>query len=400
MLLQYSFPGALSQLYSLHLMDLRFGPLLVGLCCATQALATVLVALLVGQAADRWCAPERCLAVCSGAAGAVLLLLSVLSDPLAVFVTTLGFWMLANPVMLLGTTIAFTHLERPDQDFGSVRLWGTVGWVVPGWLLLALGLCGGGAGTTDLFRLGSLFSFGLALYALSIPPTRPRPAVGGPAAPLAALALLRGRTFATLCLCTFGMYVTWPFATQALPMLIREIVPAKLVSPTLSLQQVIEVLGLALLPLALRLVGLRCTMIGGLAAWCLALVVLAAGQPSWLVVASLGLNGLVVSCFLVAGQVHVNRQATGDLRTSVQALLTFVSGVGLLVGHLLVGFLRWQAEGALPQVFAVGAGITAAMLALFAIGFRESVAVLPTVSLLPRASRPRLPHQPVGAVRS
>jgi hypothetical protein len=397
MLLQYSFPGALSQLYSLHLMDFQFGPLLIGACCATQALASVFVTLLVGQAADRWFAPERCLAVCSAAAGAVLLLLSFLSDPLAVFVTTLVFWMLANPVMLLGTTISFTHLERPDKDFGSVRLWGTVGWVAPGWLLLVLGLFGAGVGTTELFRLGSLFGFALALYALSIPPTRPRPARGGPAAPLAALTLLRGRTFATLCLCTFGVYVTWPFATQALPILMREIVPTALVSPTLSLQQLIEVLGLAVLPVALRLLGLRCTMLGGLAAWCLALVVLAAGQPAWLVVASLGLNGIVVSWYLVAGQMYLNRQATGDLKTSVQALLTFVSGVGLLVGHLLVGYLRWQADGALPQVFAVGAAIMASMLACFAVGFRESVACEPTVALLPRTSRPRLQPQSVSA---
>ncbi len=369
------------------------------MCCATQALAIVLVTLLVGQAADRWWAPERCLAVCSAGAGASLLLLSVLSNPIAVFCITLIFWMLANPVILLGTTIAFTHLERPEKEFGSVRLWGTVGWVVPGWLLLAVGLFGMGFGTTHLFRLGSVFGFALALYALSIPATGRRSAVSGPAAPLAALSLLRGRTFATLCVCTFGMYVTWPFATQALPMLIRQLVPPDLVSPALSLQQVIEILGLALLPLALRLLGLHLTMLGGLASWCLALLVLAAGQPSWLVVTSLGLNGLVISLFLVPGQVYLNCQATGDLRTSVQALLTFVSGVGLLVGHLLVGFLRWQADGALPQVFAVGACITAAMVALFAIGFREASADVPTPKLPSIAPRSRrLP--PVGAVQS
>src|SRR4051794_3965192 len=120
MALQFAFPGALLQLYSLHLSGLGFGPLEVGACCATQSLATVLTALLVGQAADRWFAPERCLAVCAAAAGFVLLLLPCLEGFAAVFAATLLFWLLTNPILLLGTTISFAHLRRPDQEYGSV----------------------------------------------------------------------------------------------------------------------------------------------------------------------------------------------------------------------------------------------------------------------------------------
>jgi hypothetical protein len=383
----------LSTLYSVHLLKLGFGPLEIAVCCATQALSIVLGALLVGQAADRWFSPERCLGVFSAGAGAAMLLLSVLTadDKVLVFFTTLFFWMMANPVMLLGTTISFTHLQRPDQDFGAIRLWGTIGWIVPGLLLSLVALLGLGFGTVELFRLGSIFAFGLALYALSIPATRASSLIVGRPAPLAALAMLRGRTFATLCLCTFGMYITWPFATQALPMLIENIVPAEWACPTLALQQVVEVLGLALLPFFLRLAGIRWTMLGGLAAWAVALVVLALGRPAWLVILSLGLNGLVVSLYLVAGQVYINRHATGDVRTSVQALLNFVGGIGLLVGHLLVGFLRWQAEGSLPQVFAVGACITGALVVIFGMGFREKIpgiASIPRVTGVPRSQQP------------
>src|SRR5437879_389079 len=168
MALQYAFPGALLQLYSLHLTGLGFGPLAVGACCATQALAGVLTALVVGQAADRWVAPERCLAVCAVAAGGVLLVLPCLSGFGAVFAATLLFWLLAGPVLLLGTTISFAHLRRPDRQFGSVRLWGTVGWALPGWLLLAAALAGlpaEGCGCAGLFRAGALFAFVLAAFA-------------------------------------------------------------------------------------------------------------------------------------------------------------------------------------------------------------------------------------------
>src|SRR6478672_1809609 len=95
MFLQYAFPGALLQLYSVHLeKNLGFGPLAIGACSATQALGTLLIVLVVGQAADRWFAAERCLAVCAFLAGVLLWLLPALDGRAEVFLATLGFWLL------------------------------------------------------------------------------------------------------------------------------------------------------------------------------------------------------------------------------------------------------------------------------------------------------------------
>jgi hypothetical protein len=382
MFLQYATPSALLTLYSLHLQELGLSPLLTAVCCSTQALATVLIALFVGQAADRWFSAERCLAVCAFAAGGVLWALSCLTDPAVILPLTLLFWMLVNPILLLGTTISFTHLPDPERQFGPVRMWGTVGWMVPGWLLM-LGswlLPGDGATRcTDLFRIGTLFAFLLGVYALTIPHTPPRRLVFLHAgvrdrrpAPLAALALLRSRSFAVYCGCTLGVCLTFPFTTQATPLLLQKLgIPLVWMSPTLTLSQVTEVTTLALLPMLLLHLGLRGTMLLGLGAWAVVMLALAVGQPVELVLASLPGNGLFVTCFLVAGQVFVNRHATGDLRASVQSLLTFVNGVGQLLGHLLVGYLRWQNDGEVPQVFSVGAAITCCLLLVFLAGFRE-----------------------------
>jgi len=137
MFLQYAFPGALLQLYSVHLEKrLVFDSFAVGVCSATHALGTLLAVLVAGQAADRWFSAERCVAVGSFFAGALMLLLTTLTEFPSVFLTTLAFWGLTAPVLMLGTAICFRLLDRPGRDFGIVRLWGTVGWMVPGWLLL------------------------------------------------------------------------------------------------------------------------------------------------------------------------------------------------------------------------------------------------------------------------
>jgi hypothetical protein len=101
------------------------------------------------------------------------------------------------------------------------------------------------------------------------------------------------------------------------------------------------------------------------------MVAQAVGRPLGLVLASMGLNGLYITGFLIAGQVYFNGLAADDVRASAQGLLTFVNGVGLVLGNLLAGWLRRSAGGELHATFAVGAGITAVMLAVFLAGFRQ-----------------------------
>lgn len=379
MFLQYATPGALLPLYTLHLTRLGMGPLLTGVCCATQSLATVLVALLVGQAADRWFSAERCLAVCAFLSGLTLWLLASATGFWPIFLLTLLFWLLVNPVIQLGATICFIHLSHPEREFGPIRMWGTVGWAVPGWLLLLFALCFGAIGVdaapgTNLFRLGGFFGVALGLYALTIPHTPPRRSADRRPAPLAALALLRSPAFTVCCLCTFGLCVTYPFTTQATPLLLKSLnVPGLWLGPILTLAQATEILSLALLPMLLMRLGVRGTMVMGLIAWTLAMSILTIGRPVGLVIGSLALNGLFVTGFLVTGQVFVNKQASGDLRASAQALLTFVNGFGNLIGHLLIGWLRWiyGNDSNLPRAFAVALVIAGCLLLVFLLGFQD-----------------------------
>src|SRR5262249_25481580 len=158
-------------------------------------------------------------------------------------------------------------------------------------------------------------------YAWTLPPTPPGLRPGGSRwlAPLEAARLLRSGSFAAYLLCMLGACVTFPFSTQSTPLLLRQLgITDSWVSTTLTVSQVTEVLLLFLLPQLLLRLGVRGTMGLGLAAWLAALTVLAVGRPLGLVVASLGLNGLFVTGFLICGQVYLNGVAEGDLRASVQ----------------------------------------------------------------------------------
>jgi MFS family permease len=220
--------------------------------------------------------------------------------------------------------------------------------------------------------LGAVLAFLLALFALTLPHVPPRAGHSSAAIPLAVFRLFRSRAFATYAVCTFGVCLTYPFTCQATPLLLKELgVPPQWLAPALTWGQATEVVAMGLLPMLLLRLGLRGTMLVGLAAWALSMAIQGLGRPVGLVVGAVGFNGLCVAYFLVAGQVFVNRLARGRLRASVQALLTFVNGLGMLMGNLLVGWLRDRSGGQLPGAFAVAAFITASLLLIFLAGFRD-----------------------------
>src|SRR5438128_2670725 len=99
MLLVYAAPGAVVPIFSLRLTELGFTPIAIGVCCATQALGTMLAPLLAGQVADRWVPAERCLALCAFTEAGLLWLIAGLTTPGAVFAANLAFWLVMAPAM-------------------------------------------------------------------------------------------------------------------------------------------------------------------------------------------------------------------------------------------------------------------------------------------------------------
>ncbi len=387
MFLQYAPAGAVLPLYSTYLQEqLGFTSMGIAVCSSTQALATVCAALLAGHIADRWMAAERLLGLCALLSGLDLWLLAELNQPVPVFLGTLVYWLLTGPIWMLGATIGFSHLKHPERQFGPVRLWGTVGWIMAGWLLSYWftnpdWLCHGVAWLrpdrpiserADIFRVGGLLSFVLMAYSLTLPHTAPQPSQDGGLAPLAALQLLRGRDFFVYALCFFGVCVTYPFGIQGTPLLLRQLhTPEANLPGILTIAQATEVISLGLLPLMLLRLGIRGTVLLGLAAWTAGLCAQALASSRELVAGSLSFNGLLMAGVFVAGQVFVNGRVHDGLRASVQSLLTFINGLGMLLGNLLFGVLRRWTGDELQPAFAVGAIIMAMLVVVFVFGFEK-----------------------------
>jgi predicted MFS family arabinose efflux permease len=176
-----------------------------------------------------------------------------------------------------------------------------------------------------------------------------------------------------LCVCLFGVYVTFPFSTQMTPLYLEQLGVRKAWLPALlTIAQSLEAATLILLPVFLVRFGQKGTMVLGLSAWCAALSIYALAGPREVIIGSLALHGIFICCFLVAGQLYVNRLADEDVRASAQGLMQFISGLGLFLGHLLVGRVRDWAGTDYARAFLPGAVLAGLLIVVFGLGFRTS----------------------------
>jgi nucleoside transporter len=380
MFLQYAILGAWVPVFGPYLKSLALTNTETAWVWTTAALGAVLAPVVWGQIADRWLAAEKCICLCSAVAGLALWWAARVTHPWTLFWIFLVFWLFQIPNMSIGSALTFRHLDHPERQFGPIRLWGTAGWIAASWTLsLWLSRREPTLGRfDDSLRGGALAAFCLAIYAFTLPATPPLPPRSFPAgharwrrlldAPLQAIQLFRVPAFAVYCVCVFVLFVSWPFNMQMTSLLVKGLMDDSTWLPTImSIAQTTEVATLATLPFILSRLGQKGTMMLGLVAYWLALVVLAIGGPLALVVPSLLLHGFYICCFLVAGQVFVNRIAQHSFRASSQGLLVLINGLGQILGNFLVSALRDWTHDDYARVFlpaAIGVGMLTVFFAL------------------------------------
>jgi MFS family permease len=384
MALVYAIQGSFWPLLAVHLQDLGLDGRSRGWIFGTMSMGSGLVPLCVGQLADRLMPAQYVLALAYAMAAALLALLGsgrVVRES-ELFALFLVYWTVVAPTLSLCSSLAMRHLEDPGRQFGRVRLWGTIGWIVAGWVvslvMAATGANRAGGGACEAFLVASLLSVGFTAFSLTLPHTPPlarNTSTRGSAIEL--LTLLRNRQVRTFLVTSFGVSLTTPVVYQVIPAYLQARGLSKAWIPTaMTLGQWPEIAALALLPWLLRRLGTKTTLMLGITAWLARFLSLLA-RPSLAIAVGGGvLHGVGFGCLTVGGQVFLDRFAPVRQRASVQGLfVVLTSGLGSLLGNVMAGELAAQTSGDV-LVFLVPCVITGAMLIYFALGFRSQISAL------------------------
>ncbi len=383
MFLQYAIWGAWAPVLSEYLLnELGFSGSQVGFLYSLLPLATILAPFVGGQLADRRFASERVVAALQIGGGALLLYAATVRDYQTLAVVMLLYCLLYAPTLALTNSIAMVNLESSEEQFGRVRVWGTIGWIVAGLLLAAARNFGLGAGG-DMFLLAGLLSLAMGVQSLWLPHTPPRQDAAEPWAFLEAVRMLRDRNFAVFLLISFVVATELQFYyVLTAPYLVSDRigVSASSVSGVMTIAQIAEIFVMAfLLSPFLKRFGMRRTLALGVIAWPLRYVIFAIGTPAWLVIASLALHGFCYVFFFVAAFIYVDSVAPPDIRASAQSLIAIVTlGLGSFLGSNFAGAVKqfFTRDGVTDwaAVFLVPCAITIGCAVAYMIWFKEESA--------------------------
>ena len=358
------------------------------LAYSTQSWGAIIAPFIVGLIADRYFNAERMLGVLHIAGGALMYALYSARSFAPFYPCLLAYMILYMPTLALVNAISFRQMDEPARRFSAVRVWGTIGWIVAGLVISYVFAWDSRGGMSqgllrDTFLMCSIASFALGLYSVTLPRTPPRPMPGrqvrlADLLGLDALVLLRQKNFAVFFVASILICIPLAFYYQNANQFLTEIQVANATGKQ-TIGQMSEVLFMLLIPVFLRIWGMKTTLLLGMLAWVVRYLLFAAGnahQLVWLLIIGIALHGVCYDFFFVSGQIYTDSKAGREYKAAAQGLITLATyGVGMLVGfwaagliddrYFIAGVHDWKSIWLYPAAFA------AVVFVLFAAVFRN-----------------------------
>ena len=383
----------------------------IGNAYTTAPIAAIIAPFFLGMVADRFFASQRVMGVLHILGGALLMLAPTVAGDMSgsananawPFLAVLLAHMLCYmPTLGLSNTVAFNAMNNPEKQFPLVRVWGTIGWIVAGFVVafVTKELVADKAtpAETQTARNAAPFFFYVAgasgivlgLFSFFLPHT-PAPMKGKPTDIGAifgrdALALLKDRNFAVFALCSLLICIPLS-AYYALAGVYTGAVGFDDVPVKMSFGQMSEILFMLVMPLCFARLGVKWMLAVGMLAWVIRYVLFAGAwgetgpqeNLKWFVLAGIILHGICYDFFFVTGQIYVEKRASPQIRGQAQGFLVLITqGIGMLIGNQLIGRLKdhyttknaagqditdWRTFWIIPAAFAL------AVLVLFVLTF-------------------------------
>jgi len=378
MFLQYAIWGAWAPVLSAYLENnLGFSPTQSAFIYSLLPLAFLVSSFFGGQLADRYFPTQWVLGVLQIIGGVALIIMGAYTTFPPMAWLMLVFSLVYTPTLALTNSLCFHHMDNAEKDFGGIRVWGTIGWIIVGWMLsglrnLDVQIQG------DCLRLAGASALIMGVFCFFLPHTPPKKESESPWAFIKAFKLFRVPGFTVFMIISFVVVTELQFYYLLTAPFLEDIgVPSKNVPAWMTLAQIAEIIVMAAaLSYLLPRLGFRWALAIGVIAWPIRYIIFAVGTPVWLVIASLTLHGICYVFFFTVGQIYVNSVASDDIRASAQSLLNLVTlGVGSYIGMHFAGFTKkffTSPEGVTnyTAVFLVPCVLTILCAAAFFIWFR------------------------------
>ncbi len=348
----------------------------VGNAYTAFSIAMIIAPFFVGMIADRYFAAQKVLAILNILGAIILYFLTKVTDAGEFFWYILAYCLTFAPTIALTSSIAMRHIKSAEKDFPSIRVMGTISWIV---VTNLVGFWAVGDKVT-IFQISiaaALFQGVFAFFLPNTPPTNTDKASFAKILGADAFSMFKDRSFtiffvSSVLICiplSFYYAMANPSLTDAGMLNVEN---------KMSLGQVSEVIFMLLIPLAFTRLGVKWILAIGLIAWIIRFVCFGYGTVSteWILFAAILLHGVCFDFFFVTGQIYTDTKAGEKIKAQAQGLITLATyGIGMGIGSWLSGKVTdmYTVEGVKnwTSIWMVPAAIAAVVLVLFLLIFKD-----------------------------
>jgi len=107
----------------------------IGAAYSALAIATMISPFFIGMVADRYFAAQKIMGVLHLIGAALLFLATQITNNSVFYWVILGYSLVYMPTIALSNSIAFHQMTDPGKQFPWIRVFGTLGWIVAGFLI-------------------------------------------------------------------------------------------------------------------------------------------------------------------------------------------------------------------------------------------------------------------------
>ncbi len=354
----------------------------IGSAYATFSIASIVAPFFMGMVADRFFSAQKVMGVLNILGAVILYFLIQNQDPDTFFWYILAYTLTFAPNLALSNSIAMNQMENPEKEFPSIRVIGTIAWIV---ITNIVGFYGVGDKVT-IFQIAMFTSIAWAIFAFTLPNTPPKATKAtsfGQILGTDAFVLFKDRSFLVFFICSILVCIPLSFYYAHANLSLTESNMTN-VENKMSLGQVSEVGFMLLIPFALSKFGIKKMLIVGLIAWIIRFVCFGYGDgisSEWMLYLAIILHGVCYDFFFVTGQIYTDNKAGEKIKNSAQGLITLATyGIGMGIGSILSGKVLDKYTTKVGEVsthdwtsvWMVPAAISAVVLLLFILVFKDN----------------------------
>jgi len=360
----------------------------IGAAYSALAIATMISPFVVGLIADRFFAAQKIMGVLHLVGAILLFLASLVTGNGPFYWIILIYSLLYMPTIALSNSIAFNQMADPGKQFPWIRVFGTLGWIVAGFLIGSLQWEKTGR-IINTFYLAAGASAFLGIVSFFLPNTPPKAAASQASAAKAlgteAFVLFKNNAYLIFFIAAILVCIPLSFYYGFANAFLNEI-GVQGAASKMILGQISEAVFILAIPFLFNRIGVKKMLMMGMVAWMLRYVCFAYGNIDanlWMLYAGIILHGVCYDFFFVTGYMYTEKMAGSAIKNAAQGLFTFATyGVGMFIGTWFSGFIvdRYKIPGVSDhhdwtKIWLVPAYIALGVLIYFILFFREKKTV-------------------------